>query len=450
MWPLGNEAEFQLILLIQAEWRLFMIGQKKEKRTIIVNSIVCVTIVCFIFYSVVQLSRNLPMSLSTLRTQEITDNSYVSLKGYIIRDEHVIDIGESSIADFFVGDGERVAVGTEFAKVFKVSGMNSEDIKSKRTELEGLARRIDMLEASVSGSVRVADIKHIIKNTEDEYLSFINSVFHSDYVNADYSGDRVLGGINDYLVATGRLEKANSIISSLKAEKNALIASLGSATEQILSSDNSCYIYRTVDGYENVFNYDEILNMTYSEFVNSVSFGEPINSLGVIGKKVYNPKWYAVTIADVNTCYSFVEGQSYLVNFTDKSDMSLNMTVERICVSEDEREGGFIVFSCNRCPDGFDFSRTANMKVSVNSYTGYRVPQEAVVYLGSERGVYILCGNIVEFRRITVIGQGEGYYIVETYKNDAAQENPVQIPYLNFNDLIITAGRNLYDGKILK
>lgn len=427
-----------------------MIGRKKEKRTVIVNSIICITVVCFIIYAVVQISRNLPMSLSTLRTQEITDNSYVNLKGYIIRDEHVIDVGEASIADFLVEDGERVAVGTEFAKIFKVSDMNAEDIKSKRDELEGLARRIELLESSVSGSVRVADIKDIVKNTENEYLSFIDSVFHSDYVNADYSGDRVLGGINDYLVATGRLEKANSIISSLKAEKSALLSSLGSAGEQVLSSENSCYIYRTVDGYEGVFDYDRIFDMTYEEFVNSVSLGEPSDSLGIIGKKIYNPKWYAVALTDANTCYSFVEGQRYSVSFTDKSNLSLYMTAERICVSEDEREGGFIVFSSSICPRGFDFSRSANIKVSINSYTGYRVPQQAVVYLGSERGVYILCGNIVEFRRITVIGQGEGYYIVETYENDAAQENSAEIPYLNNNDLIITAGRNLYDGKILK
>ena len=58
-------------------------------------------------------------------------------------------------------------------------------------------------------------------------------------------------------------------------------------------------------------------------------------------------------------------------------------------------------------------------------------------------------GNVVEFRRVTVISRGEGYYIVNTYEVDLLEKPSSEIPYLNINDMIVTSGNDLYDGKQL-
>ena len=56
---------------------------------------------------------------------------------------------------------------------------------------------------------------------------------------------------------------------------------------------------------------------------------------------------------------------------------------------------------------------------------------------------------MVEFRRVTVIGEGRGYYIVATYESDANEGSISKTPYLYVNDLIITSGNDLYDGKLI-
>ncbi|MBO7250773.1 MAG: hypothetical protein J6V42_05815, partial [Clostridia bacterium] len=95
--------------------------------------------------------------------------------------------------------------------------------------------------------------------------------------------------------------------------------------------------------------------------------------------------------------------------------------------------------------------------IKMSSATGYRVPSESVVELDGETGVYILVGTVVEFRRVTVIKESGGYCIVKTYAEDraeieAAEEEGIKTdrpPYLSDNDLIITSGNDLYDGKLI-
>ena len=438
-----------------------MVKNRKNRRTVIVNTVVCVLIFSFLIYTVIQLSRNFSVSVSTLRTQNITDVSYADLKGYIYRDEQVIEADDNCVADFTVSDGERVGVGMTYANIYAVSDMQKDSVKDLQDKINSLTKRIEMLEESVNESYRVADLKQVTKSTEEAYYGFVNSVADNNYSNAGLQGDHMLGGINDYLIITGRLDRANNIISSLKEEKQALISSSGGGQSGTLVSEESCYIYRETDGYEQIFDYDSVMNMTFSDFSQTVASAVPSEGHGVIGKKVYSPKWYLVVPADVNTCLivekdkeeyekNYKEKLNYDIIFPDSGDKTISMTVERICFSEDSSEGGFIVFSSNKILSDFEFTRTVNIRVKTNSCTGYRVPTEAIVMLGSERGVYILSGNIVEFRRVTVIGQGNGYYIVNTYDDDSNEENPSEIPYLNLNDLIITSGRNLYDGKILK
>ena len=66
-----------------------------------------------------------------------------------------------------------------------------------------------------------------------------------------------------------------------------------------------------------------------------------------------------------------------------------------------------------------------------------------------ENAVYILVGDRVELRRVTVKSRGNKYYIVSTFEEDAENESVSEIPYLNINDLIITSGNDLYHGKRL-
>jgi hypothetical protein len=120
-------------------------------------------------------------------------------------------------------------------------------------------------------------------------------------------------------------------------------------------------------------------------------------------------------------------------------------------------------------PAGFGFPRSFMAETVSLRTKGYRIPTEAVVTLRSDEtgedmtGVYILAGNVVEFRKISIRVRRDGYVIAETwedvraYLDTLAVEDPAEYErrtadgksYLGLNDNIITRGNELYEGKVI-
>ena len=132
---------------------------------------------------------------------------------------------------------------------------------------------------------------------------------------------------------------------------------------------------------------------------------------------------------------------------------------------EPSEEGTVIVFSANTMPEGFSLPRLLRVETVVERVHGYRVPEEALVTLTSDAGesvtgVYILAGNVVEFRKLSIIAERKGYVIAATYEEIKAAEEAQSSEggeiqptdgwsYLRLNDKIITRGTGLYEGKMI-
>ena len=69
---------------------------------------------------------------------------------------------------------------------------------------------------------------------------------------------------------------------------------------------------------------------------------------------------------------------------------------------------------------------------------------ELVEFENGVRGVYVLRGSVVHFRKVDIIYNGSDYCLVA--ENGEDDEN---YAYLGTNELIITNGKNLFDGRIL-
>ncbi len=179
---------------------------------------------------------------------------------------------------------------------------------------------------------------------------------------------------------------------------------------------------------------------------------------------VYDSVWYAaayVSLADVAKT-AFEVGDSYDVVCDDGVGTKIRMTVVRM---EPTADGALLVFKTNAMPDGFAFPRRFSAQTVTDSVSGYRIPTEAVTVLtapdGSEvKGVYVLEGNVVEFRKIHIMVSRDSYIIVATYDEVKAmlealpEEERDKITadgwsYLALNDKIITRGTALYEGKII-
>jgi hypothetical protein len=87
--------------------------------------------------------------------------------------------------------------------------------------------------------------------------------------------------------------------------------------------------------------------------------------------------------------------------------------------------------------------RHETAEIVIASHTGLKIPSSALrVNDDGEKGVYVLSGNIAKFRKVNIVYSEDDFVLSRT---EEGQEG-----YVRLYDNIITEGKDLYDGKIVK
>ena len=420
-----------------------------------VNTVVVCVVIALALYLAAQISRNISGTVSTLRAQQITDVQDLNLKGYIFRDEKVVYAAEGQVADYLVDNGERIGVGGQIAALY--NSPTGADVQALQRELSALTSRIRTLESGISDAKKLSQSSQIFDEIDASYYAYLTAIQKGSFSVADKEGQLLLDALSSYMIATGRTEEAQSVVQSLREEKNAFISQKLSGNARPISVEQSCYFYTACDGYEGIFDYSRVFDITPAEF-NSLTNAQKKEYTGAVGKQVFSPVWYICFPMSDELCDMFVNNATgdaamtqYEASFLSNNGEKVLITFERAAYSDAAGNSGFAMFSCKQMPTGFEFLRAQNVQIELDSTTGYRVPEESLYKDGQNSFVYILNGNMVEKRRVTVIGRGDGYYIVNTYEADYSETGGnSELPYLAVNELIITSGRDLYDGKLLK
>ena len=117
------------------------------------------------------------------------------------------------------------------------------------------------------------------------------------------------------------------------------------------------------------------------------------------------------------------------------------MTCHRLIGGRDGQDVG--IFISDEVPSDFAFLRRQNVEITVGSSTGYYVPEAALHVVNGVEGVYIFKESTAYFRRVAVVYRGDGYVIV-------APNEEKDATYLSLYDILITAGKDVYDGRVYK
>lgn len=419
-------------------------GERRYKQSV-VNGVILVAVFALFIYFALQLSNGFSTSLSTQRTQIVTDTDYVYLDGFVFRDETVAAQTSAGVCDYLVADGERVGVHQPYATFYAMSGESAGKIAETQKRLDDLSDRITRLSAGASIGGSAAGLAHVNEILSTSYYSYVNSILNGDFTSANAHGELVLRALVNYSVITGRDGVAEDISSSLKKEKQELLDGIGNGNT--LVSDEGFYFFRKTDGYESIFNSKALDGLTPSDLLSLADQSAEKYGSETVGRYVHSTKWYLAMPTDEATCLLFSVGMDYELTFSGEGNKTAPMTLENMCL--DDGGNGYLLFSSRDLSIAGNFDRNQSVKIKMGALSGYRVPSESLRTVNGERGVYILVGNVVEFRRVTVIGEGRGYYIVATYESDAEEGSVSKTPYLYINDLIITSGNDLYDGKLI-
>lgn len=385
--------------------------------------------------------------VETMTASLVTERDTITLDAYIMREEQIIYSAHDGSVSYLAASGSKVGVTTQIANIY--AGTDSDE---NREQIIGLDNRISILSASnIASNIVLSDTTQIDAKIAGIYSEIAYRMASGDIDYALRKRDELLTQLNKRRIITRSVSGYDDKITTLSNERAAL-SGTGAEIEETVAAGLSGYFYSDIDGYENIFSSANAADMTLSDF-DTMKSSSPadfdyVNGKGcAVGKIVTDYNWYIVCEADSDALRTFRDGNKYTVIFPYSADCELDMTLYRV-ISDVESGRVLLIFKTGMNPDGFNFLRLQTVEIVRSSYTGYRIPIASVRILNERQGVYILDGNIVEFRDVLPLCESNGYFIVEV-QPDSSEDEEAYLR-LGLYDLVITKGTNLYEGKIIQ
>jgi hypothetical protein len=208
----------------------------------------------------------------------------------------------------------------------------------------------------------------------------------------------------------------------------------------------SGYFYHAdaVDGYENIFSRAALDTMSIMEY-DAMQASAPAQYGGgtLLGKTVGSYAWSITLPVSFAVADTLTVGQTYEVSFPEEQNTTVALTLDRVIRSVAE-ERAVLVLSADVMPQDFRFTRFQTARLILEKVQGYRIPDTALQLDAAADApyVYVLKDGSVRRRDVQVLLHGEGYAIV-------AGPDEQGDGGLRLHDVVITSGKDLYDGKYI-
>ena len=418
---------------------------------------------------------------SPVRTETATMKTVeksIKTKVFIVRDENYISGKATGTVVPLVEDGQRVAEGQDIAAVF-----TSDSDAEKYVELQKINEELHRFEdIAAADKLNIRDMSTYDANTNERFLNLVDSISKGDYSLVSQYAYAVRDRETSRQVSLGYDVDTSAVLSELRAEAS----SLSSVVPTYLAADNTGYYINSTDGYEKTLSFADVTKLTTADINKALESKPDESKISKIGKLVNNFNWYVVATVDRNDIDDAVVGRSVKVRFLDSSAEDIKMTIAAINTDSDGKAA--LVLKCNTITPGTTELRIENAEIILETISGYKIPKYALRTLDGVNGVYIKRGNLVNFRRITVLYTGDDYVISRTYEaenanyesqmNEIEAENRIftaqlsqryreepgwiidceeiysrskllEKSYIKLYDEVIVEGNGLYDNKIV-
>lgn len=403
-----------------------------EKINKIIFTTAIVVVYAVAFFMVAYLVYNaIDANYSPVKTETAimkTVEKSISSKVFIVRDETYISGEANGTVVPLVEEGQRVAEGQDIAAVFA----NDADAE-KYIELQKINEELIRFEnIAAADKLNIRDMSSYDVTTNEKFLTLVQALSDGDYSAVSDLAYSVRDRETSRQVSLGYDVDTSAVLSELRAESS----SLSSVMPEYLAADNTGYYINSVDGHEKTLSYGDVTKLTTSDIDKAIDSKPDNSKISGIGKLVNNFNWYVVATVERNDIDDLTVGRNVKVRFVDSSAEDVKMTVAAI--NSDSKGKAALILKCNTITPGTGDLRIENAEIILETISGYKIPKEAMRTLDGVNGVYIKRGNLVNFRRITVLYTGDDYVIARTYEAENANyEN--QMDEIDAENRIYTA-----------
>lgn len=374
----------------------------------------------------VQIYVRTTVAINTEEAVLYTCKDGISFTGVLVRDESLVysTYTGDGILDYTVPDGARLSKKSEIANIY-----DSYDQLYNRYKIEKINRELELLyEAQDHGTTDYAQPEFITAQIAESYKEILSGIASKDFDSAYSNSSEMLKLMNIYKISSNLENDFTDRIIELTTELNILNASLKLPLSTVTSTETG-YFTSSFDGYESELSLGNISSLTTQDINNIIKNPKKVSqgAVGydnVIGKVFNDYSWKMVGI--INTPDKYFVNQTITLAFTS-SNARHTVTVESITSTGNGNEA-IIVLSCDELNSDIAAIRAAEVELIFNEYTGIRVSRDAIRFVGGEKGVYVIEGELTEFKKLDVIYDGDDYVLS---KNTADRE------YLNLYDQVL-------------
>lgn len=380
-----------------------------------------------IFISIVYNFRNKESPTESALMAEATSSG--TLKGVFIRDEQVKKYSGNGVLSYNVSDGGKLGMGTVIAQVY-----SSDEQISINREIDSLEKQLDILEKIQNpGTLESAQPLNLSANIEENFRNYIYCRDVKDYNAIKSDLETLLVEMSTYQIITNEVTDFNQQIEDIN---NQLLQLQQQSVQpvEIIYSDRPAYFASYCDGFEEILTKDNIGQLTVEQ-LNSVTDTKSTDNT-VVGKLIDGYSWYLAGVVD-NSHHDYEAGNWVKLRFEASAD---TYDAEIIDVhDEGNPEQSIVILSCSQFNQELVQHRCENAEIIRGDYKGLKVPRDAIRFkdvtetvvqdtsgdtettseeVVNSKGVYILKGEQIEFKKIDVIYEGSDYVLSAVHESD--------------------------------
>ena len=391
----------------------------------VLSLVLFVAIACYIGLYVYNTAAN---PFQTTLAASITVEESSRITGFVVRDETVLSGGGDAVS-ITAQEGAKISVGEEIAIAYA-----SESALQRASEIYSLRIQIDQLQNYLESDDTVSGSSDAFKNV----LALSQAVQHKDFSGLDKLLLNIRTDIfsdSDPLTA----EEAESQLAELESQLSSLLSS-GNSDITSITAGHSGIFSSVVDGYESI-GPDTLEHLTPETFAQLFKESGFIPD-DVLGKLITGITWYFAAVMDECDAENLNGLNTVRLVFSKNFGADLPMRVERVGSATEDGKC-VVVFSCSSALSDIAAFRELTADVIYKTYTGIRVPKEAVRL--DEDGaacIYLLSGLRAELVHIEILYEGDDYYIV--------QSGTESMTSLRVGSEIIVKANDLYDRKVVR
>ena len=397
------------------------------------------------------------LKTETATYAELSDT--IQTDAWFIRNEKIITSYHNGVLSYVVDNGQKVANGGVVAYVY-----STEEDATAETRIERLNAEIASLEALATvGDYYSGKSDLVGAQISSNIIGILIAAGNNDFTSIESQRSSLQYSMNEKQIILGNEspEDYSARIEQLKQERAKIQFSVSPAIGQI-HSPNSGYYISSVDGYEESFDIENILNLSVED-LNNVE--QKVVTEKNAGKVCRDFNWYVAFTVEEKDMLKLENSSVTYVKIPGISD-KIPAVVESL--NADRDSGTYAaVLRCNYMNSDVASLRFTEVEIIVDSYSGVLVDERAIYFEDvttteydedgnphdvlhkNVKGVYIKSGGKIRFVQVFSDVTINGYAICKTQLSDSEKESLVTYSTIKLYDEVVVGGTDLYDGKLL-